>query len=333
MASSCTERFGDKVEGFIAGAFHRLGTQVGNRPRITILLSFVLTIIMGAGFASWETESRGEELWVPQDTIAEQETEMFDSYYPSTSRFNQMIITSSSSSGQNVLTKERLVEAMTMHTEIATDEITVDGTTYTLTDICTKAGGSCVTPGLDGVCTCLINSILKQWNYDSETLENDTDYMTTLKAYGTKDDFQAVLGDPQFDDNGELLSAEAFVLSYFIQDQSEVVDGSEVDEVGEAWEEQVFLDVAGSADAEYPTISVEYFATRSFGDEFGDAITGDLLLVQISYCIAFLFLGANLGRVKCGTGSRWTMAFGALMTVGYVTGKRLKLVCAARLIW
>ena len=68
--ASCIERFGDAVEGFIGGAFSTLGFKVGNRPRLTIVLCFVLTVLMGIGFTSWETENRAEELWVPQDTIA-----------------------------------------------------------------------------------------------------------------------------------------------------------------------------------------------------------------------------------------------------------------------
>jgi len=36
---------------------------------------------------------------------------------------------------------------------------------------------------------------------------------------------------------------------------------------------------------------------------------------KFSYVLAFLFLGANLGNIKCGTGSRWTMALGALFVV------------------
>lgn len=52
---------------------------------------------------------------------------------------------------------------------------------------------------------------------------------------------------------------------------------------------------------------------------FANTVTGDLLLVQISYVMAFLYLGANLGKIKCGTGSRWTLALGALMTVGIST--------------
>lgn len=261
--ASCSEKFGDKVEGFIAGSFHSLGLKVGNRPRWTIALSLVLTVLMGIGFTSWETENRPDELWVPQDTIAEEETEMFQELFPSSSRFNQMIV--QASAGKNVLTKETLMDAMTMHKDIETEEITVDGTVHNLQSLCTKAGGACADPTLGGVCTCLINSVLKLWNYDLETLENDSDFLTTLNGYGTKEDLEAVLGSPVFDDSGMLLSAEAFSLSYFIMDQSEVVDGTEVDEIGEAWEEDVFLATAESVQKLYPSIKVDYFATRSFG--------------------------------------------------------------------
>ncbi len=311
--ASCTERFGDKVDGFIAGNFYSLGTYVGLRPRLTIAIAFLLTVLMGAGFATWETENRPEELWVPQDTIAETETEMYRSHFPSSSRFNQIIFRATS--GQNVLTKETVVDAMKVHKDIETKDITVDGKTYILQDICTIAGGSCAT-SFTRICSCLVNSILKQWDYDLELLQNDTDYMATLNQYGSKEDFEAVLGNPLFDDNGTLVSAEGFSLSYFLQDQSEVIDGSDVDKIGEKWEEEVFLATAESIPELYPSLDVDYFATRSFGDEFGGAISGDLFLVQISYVMAFLFLGANLGKIKCGTGSRWTMALSALMTVG-----------------
>ena len=60
--------------------------------------------------------------------------------------------------------------------------------------------------------------------------------------------------------------------------------------------------------------------SRSFNDEFGNAITGDLALVQVSYVMAFLFLGATMGRIVCGTGSRCTMALAAMVTVILSTG-------------
>jgi Niemann-Pick C1 protein len=316
--ASCTERFGDKVEGFIGGTFHSLGSVVGLRPKQTIMACIVLTIAMGFGFTSWEVENRAEELWVPQDTTAEAETEMYQDYFQSSARISSMIVQSSTAQG-NVLTKANLEEAMKMHDVIATRESIYEEEASTFTTLCVKAGGSCATPDkFDGVCQCLVNSILKQWDYDLAILHADDDILATINQFGTQEDLEAVVGDSVFED-GQLVSAEAFTLSYFLQGDPELVNGNNVDPVNELWELDVFLDVAESVPEDYPSIATDYFTTRSFGDEFGEAITGDLLLVQVSYVVAFLFLGANLGNIKCGTGSRWTMALGALATVGIST--------------
>ena len=265
----CVESFGDMVESAIARAFFVVGLKVGRYPRWTIALCFLLTVVMGTGFMFWETENRETKLWVPQNTIAEDETEAYKEHFPSTSRFNQIIVRAKTNS--NVLTKEVLMDAMAMHTQIETQEIEVDGVTMTLKDVCTKAGGSCVSK-FDGACSCLINSILKQWNYDMSTLEADEDFMSTIRRYGTREDMEAALGKPQFDSNGTVISAEAFTLSYFLDARSEVINGNDVDEIGETWEEEAFLKTVQSAPREFPAISVDYFATRSFGDEFGGAM-------------------------------------------------------------
>lgn len=324
---SCVEKFGDTVEHAIGGFFHKIGLFVGNRPRLTILICFIITALTGFGFSSWETENRQQKLWVPQNTDAQFETERYQNYFASNARFNSIII--SGSDGGNVLTKESLVQAMEMHKEIETKVALVENVeiedgvfgpkNFTLTNVCVKAGGSCVS-GFQGVCTCLVSSILKQWNYDVNLLNSDSDYMATLQNYGSKESLEAVLGNPTFDADGKVVSAEAFTITYFLEGRMEVVDGSEVDPINEGWEEAVFLSVAESVDSKYSNINSDYISTRSFSDEFGGAITGDLLLVQISYVVAFIYLGANMGNIKCGTGSRWTMAFSALMVVVLSTG-------------
>ena len=337
---TCTEKFGNTIEGYIHNFFNKLGIFVGTRPRLTILLSIILTVLCGYGFTSWTTENRADKLWVPQDTIAEIETEMYQSNFASTSRFNSMIVSSKGSADANVLTKETLLEAMKMHNEIETSTVVIENEdsfgdegftgdniedvigTYNLEELCTKAGGSCASR-FDGVCLCLVQSILRQWNYNVDTLQNDTDIMTTINSYGTQDDLAPLLGNPIFDETtGELISAEAFTISYFLQDRSDPTATTETDPVNELWEKDVFLKVIeDSAPTNYPTLRVNYFAGRSFGDEFGGAITGDLALVQVSYIVVFLFLGANMGsNIKCGSGSRWTMSLAALVLVILSTG-------------
>jgi hypothetical protein len=166
-----------RIDHSQAGAFSHLGNAVGAAPRKTLALTILLTVVCGAGFVTRETENRGEELWVhvPQDTIAEKETINYEQYFGATTRFNTMIVQASVAQ-ENVLTKERLVEAMQMHEEIETNQAVVDSVTYTLTDLCAKSGGSCVSgPSAGGICQCLVSSILRQWNYNLETLQNDTD--------------------------------------------------------------------------------------------------------------------------------------------------------------
>ena len=107
--SSCTESFGNAVESAIQSAFSAVGSFVGKRPRQTILYAIILTVICGAGFMRWETENRGEKLWVPQDTTAEAEAAQYETLFPRTSRFNTMILQTSPPGG-NVLTKEILLD-------------------------------------------------------------------------------------------------------------------------------------------------------------------------------------------------------------------------------
>jgi hypothetical protein len=61
-----------------------------------------------------------------------------------------MIVTAAT--GKNVLTKARLEDAMRMHKEIETRQLTAveDGEDYDLLDLCTKAGESCVS-GFEGI--------------------------------------------------------------------------------------------------------------------------------------------------------------------------------------
>jgi len=104
-----------------------------------------------------------EELWVPQGTTVENEEAQYEEYFEVTSRFNQLIV--QASSGDNVLTQENHEAAMQMHLEIETRQATVDGEQVDLVDLRTKSGGNCVSSS-EGVCQCLITSILRQWNYD-----------------------------------------------------------------------------------------------------------------------------------------------------------------------
>lgn len=65
--------------------------------------------------------------------------QQFLEYFPATSRFQNVIITSKNS--DNVLTKQHLMEVMKLHESIESDVSTYNGEECTFTDLCTVAGG------------------------------------------------------------------------------------------------------------------------------------------------------------------------------------------------
>ncbi len=201
------------------------------------------------------------------------------------------------------------------------------GETITLLDLCTEGGGSCFSyqAARGDICKCTIRSIFSMWNYNVEALENDDDVLATINGLN-RTDLEAIFGKSEFDDDDNIVTAEALTFAYFTKDLSGNVEeggteNTDRDPKNEKWEEDVFLKtLQKTVPKSYTSISVDYFAGRSFADEFGGAITGDILLVNISYVIIFLFLGATLGNVCPGPNSRWTMSLGALVMVGLSVG-------------
>jgi len=315
--SGC-EQVGNSIDDAIRGCFYSLGKFVAFRPWTTIGLSVFLAIGCGAGFMNFTSENRADKLWVPQGTIADVEEAQYLEYFASTSRINTMIISSVGGGGANVLTAEAVEQALVLQGEIAATPSTYENTTYVLEDLCTKVGGSCAS-SYTGVCSCLISGILKMWNYDAETFRNDPDWLSTLNNYGSKEDLQAVMGNPTFDSSGNIATAEAFTVTYFLDDRTVLEGGSEEDPINEAWEQVAFLDNVQEEPTPYTTLDLDYFSSRSFSDEFGGAISGDLALVQVSYVVTFLFLGATLGKIRCGPGSRWTMSLAAVFMIALST--------------
>lgn len=102
------------------------------------------------------TENRPEELWVPQNTLAEEEGSNFLAFFPPTSRFQSVIVSSSENgnednSNNNVLTKDNLINIMKMHQSIQNNNSTYNNQNYTFAStsfgsndgLCTVAGGAC----------------------------------------------------------------------------------------------------------------------------------------------------------------------------------------------
>ena len=320
---ACLEGIGDRVDQSLATFFYKIGHFCSYRPRATISICISVCLVCATGMTQLNIESRSEELWVVPSSTGKSDEKRFLAHFPSSARFENVIV-GTENSDSNVLTKDRLLDVMEMHKSIETGVSFFEGGNYTYTDLCVNGGGSCKNFDFNNpnqVCSCLVTSILKVWDYNRTKLEMDDDVLATINTYGERTDLESVLGEPTFDTTGTLVAAEALSLSYFLEDRSYTKNGAEVDPVNEEWESSVFLPSVESAIEESRNgLSFAYLSSRSFKDELNREIGGDIVYVNISYIAAFLFVGMTIGsRISCGRGSRWALSGSAIALVAMAT--------------
>eukprot|EP00968_Pinguiococcus_pyrenoidosus_P021929 scaffold2963_cov250-Pinguiococcus_pyrenoidosus.AAC.10 len=128
------ESVANAVDGVMNKSFERIGVEVATNPWRTIFatLFFFVLSILGAVF-SFETESRGEKLWIPQDTQALDDQEVYESYFPSESRRNVVIMEERSG---ELFSKEGFETIMGAFNDIEAITINFGGETLDFQDIC-----------------------------------------------------------------------------------------------------------------------------------------------------------------------------------------------------
>jgi predicted RND superfamily exporter protein len=71
------------VDKTFAVVFSQWGRIVGYRPLLVTAGALMVTILCAMGFAEMEVESRGDKLWVPQNTRSNDDAKLYQSYFES----------------------------------------------------------------------------------------------------------------------------------------------------------------------------------------------------------------------------------------------------------
>lgn len=226
IINSSVDQYANYVDSMFADRFAKIGLFVGTRPWAAIALSLLILLISCLGFMNFYTENRNDKLWVPQNTQGQSDKKLYESFFQG-SRVEYVLIEAKE---QDVmLTKPLLQDAMTIYEQVHALSVVVDGETESLNTLCTKdyANGD----------PCLINSVLENWMYNSTALAaeaSDTSILTTINADNEAEDLKNVLGDIQTS-NGDITTAEAAMIFFFVEDNKVVVDGEYVDDKANDW--------------------------------------------------------------------------------------------------
>ena len=226
---------------------------------------------------------------IPQDTQAKQDEEKYEQYFSRSGNIASVI--AEAKSGSNILTSDCLDDLMSLHWMVENLTVSIEKEDYQLRDLCVYSGYSSH--------PCYMSNVLGAWSYKPGQLHGDSDVLDTLNGAYSHAELEDYLGSISTESSTDLnvTSAKAVKLTYFLRSDVEVIDGSYVSEKNEAWEFE-FLDLVHN---KFKSSNIKLFpqATRSWSDEFGEAIRGDIVLVNIAFLIMIMYMSVNLGVVPC----------------------------------
>jgi len=257
-------------------------------------------------------ESRGDKLWIPQGTKAQDDQAAFNKHFPPLNRIQMVLLEAKDSS---IVDKKSLTASMALFADLASTTAGND----TMMTLCVPQ------PGRGH--PCFINSILEMWKFDAATLAADPDPLATINAAGkSKEDLQRMLGETTFS-AGKLTGAKSMTMHFFMQSNRERSGGGYNDERGRAWEE-AFLekmtcdkpncDTEGDLCAcglDSSEFVVYANAQRSRRDVFGSAIQGDVGLINAAFFIMIIYVTLNLGGLCHKIKMRALLALGCILSI------------------
>jgi len=286
--------------------FGSLGRLVVHRPLLVMFMSLIVCGLCGIGFLNFETESRPEELWVPQNTEAVKDYRYVQDVWQAEARFNVYYATAKDGPLQSRATLQKIYD---LHQRVLAINVTADSDRnqfpgkWDYNRLCFRYGEFCG-----------VGTILDLFDYDITLINSLTDA-----------EIEARIADPQyyisesgrpitqndivgFDSSGNVA---AFRGAYVVQSNELEKNNIRYDPVAEPWEREgtnIFLDDNS------PVSTLPQFSS-AWSEEFGKAIEGDAFNLTIAFIIIIIYLMICLGRrdpVDCMLG----LSLCAVLSVG-----------------
>ena len=310
---SALERFADRINSTMTGFFFKVGFSIARSPRKWLIGTFLMFLVFASGIAypGLTNENRGDKLWVPADTQAQDDLKYVDRYYGSEARFGEVIV--KPSDGGDALRPEILAAMLTVVARIEAATVEWDGATLGWTDQCFRIGPSCSISHLGQ-----IFSAATQYDTDAEILAAVNAVPLVKPTTGMPVNRDAVVGGAALDADGvTVLGAASLRVGFLTQSHEKIVDGDRVDPRGDAFE-QALLDAFNEG---VDGVDLSFVVSRSFSDEFGNAINADLTLLQAAFALILSYAALMLSKWDEGcVGSRVALTFSGIVAIGLATG-------------
>ena len=210
---SSFDRIAALVDEIIRRPFEHIGEIDGTYPKRVMggCLMMCILLMYGLSKIGSVSESRADKLWYPQDTATQRHKKAYEENFPRTGGISTVIAESKDS---NALTKAALQDLMSLHESITT---TSSSNGNTLADLCVSSNFVSGT-------SCYQQNILAAWSYNANNLATDNSVLSTINTYFSTSELEEILGKASYS-NGAVTSAKAIKTIYYLEDDTEVVDG------------------------------------------------------------------------------------------------------------
>lgn len=318
--------------------FFRLGHGIALRPWTVIGVMLVIALAGSAGVVRLSSESRGDKLWVPQQSRAKLEKDgIVDNNFGSYIRLSNVLFTARTAGG-NVGTREGLlgmVKVLRFGDGIEGEAVAApegDGKRERFTDRCLKK------PDRNGVEYCHRTSALDLFYDPANVVEVDgkEDFLATVEAKveGMSDgEIETLLVS---DELAQTFFGAPLVRSSFIAVQGGKVtgllvqqrgennlvsgEGDEVDAQSEAWELAYSQQLSASPPkVDAPGVSWTVGTVKGGSDALSSALTGDLSKFAIGILLLVVYVIFYLGEFHA-VQSRMLLGLVAVLTAGLSLG-------------
>lgn len=325
------ESISSVLVNFVENVFFTIGVVVARYPWRTIILTCVFVLLSSIGLLKFYTEKDPMKLWVPPDSSFIQDTDWYIDKFGTVLRVQKVLLVS-----ENILEPNNLMKMYNITHKVNSLQVNYNNTNVSLSDLCYNVpivnfyssddnASDFSDPTLwvadEFYCSfletfsyaCLQYNILDLWKNDPTLIKNTTKHDIIKKINGVKNnpvtghptDYTKLLGGVKTDENGQIVSANSVLLSWYTEVNISAVDLNEVGNlVGtEKWVtiplalwEAKFLELMQSESQNSSTFKVYYEAGRSFGDISGEAMFQEVDKLFIGIVLMFFYIVYGLSR-------------------------------------
>ena len=297
-------------------AFSHLGRMCARYPLITIGVSILIVVVLSIGWINFEVETNPVRLWVSPSSAAAKEKAFFDESFGPFYRAEQVfVVNDTHPSGPGpVLSYDTLawwfdVEARVQRRMSPKEHVL-------FSDVCFNPTGD----------ACVVQSITGYFGGSFSRLDPDTwqkelrgcidQPVECLPDFQQPLDKDLILGG--YEEKGDVLSAEAMIVTWVVNNHRE---GSKGEERALDWEEGLISVLKDAQrEAREMGLRLSFSTERSLEEELNKSTNTDAKIVVISYIIMFLYASLALGSTTLSVRSILQNPANALVASKFTLG-------------